>query len=246
MSLRVIPIPQHVYPAQAKVETSSDRQLMRELEDWGKISGIPLHTQIRVATDISEAVLETIATEHIDLLLMGWKGHSGVGGTIFGNVVDSLIRQAPCDLMLIKLGAAPHSFPRQLRLRHKWLIPTTGGDRINKLLTILPALAQLSQIPPKIQLCQVSPHDQQNFTQDFQQAVALLRNTLSYPIIPLFVCESSVSKAIIELTQRKKYGLVILGASNEGLLQNVVKGNIPEAIARHANSTVIIFRLSAK
>ena len=244
--LRVIPIPQHVYPAQAKVETSSDRQLMQELEDWGKISGIPLHTQIRVATDISEAVLETIATEHIDLLLMGWKGNSGVG-TIFGNVVDSLIRQAPCDLMLVKLGAAPHSFPHQLRLRHKWLIPTTGGDRINKLLTILPALAQLSQIPPKIQLCQVSPPDgKQNFTQDFQQAVGVLQKNMSCPIIPLLISEYSVSKVIIELTRRKKYGLVILGASNEGLLQNVVKGNIPEAIARHANSTVIIFRLSTK
>ncbi|MEN9871143.1 MAG: hypothetical protein RLZZ171_2131, partial [Cyanobacteriota bacterium] len=41
-------------------------------------------------------------------------------------------------------------------------------------------------------------------------------------------------------------GLVILGASNEGLLQNVINGNIPEAIAHHANSTVIIFRNSAK
>ena len=245
--LRIIPVPHHIYPAQAEVNSSSDRQLMSRLETWGKKTGIPLHTRICVATDISEAVLETIAREHIDLLLMGWKGKTAGIETIFGNVVDSLIRQAPCDLMLIKLGTAPHNFPHQLRLRHKWLIPTTGGDRINKLLTILPALASLSQIPPKIQLCQVSePHGKQGFSPDFQQAVALLQNTLKYPINPLFIAESSVSKAIIKLTQRQKYGLVILGASNEGLLQNAVKGNIPEAIARYANSTVIIFRLSAK
>ena len=245
--LRVIPVPNHVYPAQARVETNSDRQLMQKLEDWGKISGIPLHTQIRVATDISEAILETIATEQIDLLLMGWKGRSSGIETIFGNVVDSLIKQAPCDLMLIKLGTAAHNFPHQLRLRHKWLIPTTGGDRINKLLTILPAFALMGSIPPKIQLCQVSPsHSKKGFTQDFQQAATSLRKNLRCPIIPLLICESSVSKAIIELTQHRKYGLVILGASNEGLLQNAVKGNIPEAIARHANSTVIIFRLSSK
>ena len=244
--LRVIPVPHHVYPAQARVETSRDRKLMQHLEDWGKVSGIPVHTQIRVATDISEAILETIAREQIDLLLMGWKGSSGVD-TIFGNVVDALIRQAPCDLMLVKLGTAPHNFPDQLHLRHKWLIPTTGGDRINKLLNILPALALIDAIPPKIQLCQVSPTDTQpNFTEDFQQAVTLLRKNLNFPIIPLLVAQDSVSKAVIKLTRRKKYSLVILGASNEGLLQNVVKGNIPEAIARHANSTVIIFRLSAK
>ena len=245
--LRVICVPQHIYPAQAKVDTSSARQLMQQIESWGRESSIAIHTQIRVATDVSEAILETIAREHIDLLLMGWKGKSSGIESIFSNVVDSLIKQAACDLMLIKLGLATHAFPQQLRLRHKWLIPTTGGDRINKLLVFLPALTNLSQIPPKIQLCQVSSPDlADNFSPDFEQAARLLRSKLTCPILPLLIPAHSVSKAIIELTQRKKYGLVVLGASNEGLLQNAVRGNIPEAIARYANSTVIIFRSSLK
>lgn len=245
--LRVICVPNYVFPAQAEVETAADRQLMQQLEDWGKASGISLHTQIRVATDISEAILETITREQIDLLLMGWKGKSSGIESIFGNVVDTLILQAACDLILIKLGTAPHAFPQQLELRHKWLIPTTGGDRINKLLTILPALANLHPVPPKIQLCQISSANLgRRYTPDFEQAVELLKNTLSCPIFSLLITSDSVSKAVIELTQHKKYGLVILGASNEGLLQNVINGNIPEAIAHHANSTVIIFRNSAK
>ena len=245
--MQVISVPNHVYPAQAKVDTSAQRQLMQQVEQWGQESAIPIHTQIRVATDISEAILETITREHIDLLLMGWRGKSAAMEAIFGNVTDSLIQQAPCDLMLIKLGSAPHAFPQQLRLRHKWLIPTTGGDRIKKLLTILPALASLSHIPPKIQLCQVcSPDKSPEFSADFQQAAAILRNHLNYPILPLLLPAHSISKTIIERTQHRKYGLIVLGASNEGLLQNVVKGNIPEAIARHANSTVIIFRSSTQ
>ena len=244
--LRVICVPQHIYPAQARVSTHDDREVMQKLEGWGKAAGIPLHTQIRVATDISEAILETITREHIDLLLMGWKGKSGGLDAIFSNVVDSLIQQAPCDLMLIKLGSAPHAFPQQLRLRHKWLIPTTGGDRINKLLSILPALASLSQIPPKIQLCQVSPIESQTTqSADFKWAATMLKNAMNCPIYPLLIDDYSVSKAIVELTQNRRYGLVILGASKVGLLQ-VVKGNIPEAIARHSNSTVIIFRQSGK
>ena len=243
--LRVVCVPQHIYPAQAKVSTHDEREVMQKLEGWGKAAGIPIHTQIRIATDISEAILETITREQIDLLLMGWKGKTAGLETIFSNVVDSLIRQAPCDLMLIKLGSAPHAFPQQLRLRHKWLIPTTGGDRINKLLSILPALANFSQVPPKIQLCQISSKQVQH-SADFKRAAELLNNAVTCPVFPLLVTHHSVSQAIIELTQHRKYGLVILGASNEGLLQNVVKGNIPEAIARHANSTVIIFRQFSK
>lgn len=245
--LRIVCVPPHIYPAQARVDTSSARQLMHQLEIWGREANIPLHTQIRVATDVSEAILETIAREHIDLLLMGWKGQSSGIESIFGNVVDSLIKQAACNLMLVKLGSAGHAFPRQLRLRHKWLIPTTGGDRINKLLTFLPALANLSEIPPKVQICQIySPDRPDDRSLDFQLAVDLLQSKLSCPVIPLAIPAYSVSKAIIELTRHKKYGLVVLGASNEGLLQNAVRGNIPEEIARYANSTVIIFRNSLR
>ncbi|MDJ0571634.1 MAG: chloride channel protein [Pleurocapsa sp. MO_192.B19] len=241
--LRVICVPYHVYPAQAEVETANSRQLMQRLEKWGQKSAIPVHTQIRVATDVSEAILETITREHINLLLMGWKGQTFSIESIFGNVVDSLIKQATCDLMLVKLGKLSHTFPQQLDLQHKWLIPTTGGDRINKLLTVLPALTNLSQIPPKLQLCQVySPEQSQPRTHDFEQAVNLLKNTLSCPIYPLLIPSYSVSETIINLIKRRKYSLLILGASNEGLLQNAVKGNIPEAIAKHADSTVIIFR----
>jgi CIC family chloride channel protein len=87
---------------------------------------------------------------------------------------------------------------------------------------------------------------EQHHTVDFDQAVELMRNNLDCPILPLLIPENSVSQAIIKLTQQQEYALVVLGASNEGLLQNVIKGNIPEAIAHHANSTVIIFRSSAK
>ena len=69
--------------------------------------------------------------------------------SIFGNIVDVLIKQVRCDLMLVKLGTVPHAFPQQLHLRHKWLIPSTGGERIKKMFKILPALATLDSIPLK-------------------------------------------------------------------------------------------------
>ena len=241
--LRVICVAQHIDPPQAKVDSTHHRQLMTQLEAWGKTTAIPVHTQVRVATNVASAILETINREHIDLLLMGWKGKTSGIESIFSNVVDSLIREAPCNLMLVKLGKSPHAFPQQLDLRHKWLIPTTGGDRVNKLLPILPALAKLDSIPPKIQLCHVySPKNSALSELEFKQAAEILREHLHCRIAPLKISAYSISETIIKLTKNKKYGLVVLGASNEGLLQNAVKGNIPEAIARKANTTVIIFR----
>ena len=240
--LRVICVASNIYPAQARVETAQTRRLMTDLESWGKELAIPIHTQVRVATDVAEAILEAINREHIDLLLMGWKGNTGIE-SIFSNVVDFLIKEAPCDLMIVKLGKAGYAFPKQLNLRYKWLIPTTGGDRVNKLLTILPPLATLDSIPPKIQLCQIYNPEQSHLANpDFHHAANLLEEQLNCPIIPLRLSAYSVSETLVKLIKNKKYGLVILGASNEGLLQNVVKGNIPEAIAKQVSTTVIILR----
>ncbi len=240
--LRVTCVPNHIYPAQASVEITQVRQLMEKLESWGQKSAIPVHTQVRVATDVGEAILESINKEHIYLLLMGWKGNAGIE-SIFSNVVDYLIKEAPCDLMLVKLGQSSYAFPKQLELRHRWLIPTTGGDRINKLLSILTALTHLDSVPPKIQLCQVYTPEKPHLSQpDFIHAANVLQEHLHCLIVPLRISAYSISETIISLVKNKKYGLVILGASNEGLLQNVVKGNIPEAIAKQVNTTVIIFR----
>ena len=240
--LRVICVPQHIYPAQAKVETAKVRQLMKKLEHWGQESAIPIHAQVRVATHVGEAILESIQKEHINLLLMGWKGNAGIE-SIFSNTVDFLIKEAPCDLMLVKLGKSSHAFPKLLDLRYRWLIPTTGGDRVNKLLPVLKALTHLDPIPPKIQLCRVYPPEQSHLTDaDFTHAANILQEYISCPIVPLRISAYSVAETIINLIKNKKYGLVILGASNEGLLRNAVKGNIPEAIAKQANTTVIIFR----
>ncbi|HEY9624444.1 MAG TPA: universal stress protein, partial [Crinalium sp.] len=52
----------------------------------------------------------------------------------------------------------------------------------------------------------------------------------------------SVAEAIKELVQREGCDVIVLGASREGLLQQVIKGNIPEAIARTSNRTVILVR----
>ena len=147
--LQVICIPSHLDPAQAEVDTVNARQLMSKLETWGKTSNIALHSQIMVATDVSEAILEAVNKEHINLLIMGWRGKNMGLESIFGNIVDVLIKQVRCDLMLVKLGTVPHAFPQQLHLRHKWLIPSTGGERIKKMFKILPALATLDSIPLK-------------------------------------------------------------------------------------------------
>ncbi|MBE9049840.1 chloride channel protein [Nostocales cyanobacterium LEGE 11386] len=235
--VQVILVSRHSSPAETPVRTAKSRRLLRQAEVLAKKWRIPLHTQIRVAHDAAQAILETINERHINLILMGWKGQTSTPGRIFGNVVDTIIRQATCDVMLVKLGNTQHSFNR-------WLVTMAGGPNARVALKLLPALATLGN-NPQIRLTQVfKPSELKPDMTVLEQAIRLLmrRRKLSSNVVAIPVQAESVAEGVINLVKTENYDVVVLGASREGLLQQAIQGNIPEAIASGVDSTVILVR----
>ncbi len=250
--LQVILAPRHNSPTEATVNTAESRLLLHQAEILGQQWQIPVHTEVRVGHDVASAILETIKERHIDLLLMGWKGKTSTPGRIFGGVVDTLIRQAPCEVVLVKLGsqAAEHevrdvvSFDQYQYPFNRWLVPMAGGPNSREAIQLIPALVKLGQAS-SIVLCQVfDPFNSKPDITILEQARRdLIRHRkLSSTVIAAPIKASSVSEGVINLVKTEHFDVVVLGASREGLLQQTIKGNIPEAIASSVESTVILVR----
>lgn len=232
--LQVIVVPRNVSPAEATVRTARSRRLLRQAENLGRAWQIPVHTQIRVAHDTAQAVLETIKEQHIDIILMGWKGATSTPGRVFGSVVDTVIRQASCDVVLVKLGKAENF--------NRWLVPIAGGPNAQYAVQLLPALVSLGQMP-EVKLCQIfKVNNSEPNTTALNQAARTLDRRLTIPVVATAVWGESVSETVLELAQAEHHDVIAIGASREGLLQQAMKGNIPEAIARHSDCTVILVR----
>ncbi|MBD1913445.1 MULTISPECIES: chloride channel protein [unclassified Leptolyngbya] len=233
--LQVIPVSRGRSPATTPVRTTASRRLLRHIEALGQDAPISIHTQVRVAHDVSQAVLETIKERHIDQVLMGWKGNTSTPGRVLGSVVDTLVRQAPCEVLLARLSDTPR-FDR-------WLLPLAGGPNSQAALQLLPAMLTLAQ-QPEVRLCQVLLIDKPVVNSDLLQEAAslLMQHTSNVPIYAQPVWGDSVPEAIVRLAAQKHYDVIVLGASREGLLAQVMQGNIPEAIARNSSSTVLLVR----
>ena len=243
--LQVINIPKCSYPAQSQVDSKDSRHLMHRLERLGRKAKIPIHTRICVATDTAETILSTITQEHINLVVMGWKGKKPSSDRIFGSIVDPLIEKAPCELLLIKLGQKPYSLPYNQTRMGKWLIPTAGGTNVQRAMKLLPALADLYSRSPKIHLCQVcSPHKPPANLPRLNKMAKLITDKTNLPVISLPIKDASAPEAIARLAKQEQHDLVILGASREGLIKQAIYGSIPEAIAHKVDCTVIIIRSS--
>jgi CIC family chloride channel protein len=236
--LQIILVSRHISPAETPVNTTKSRRLLRQAESLAKKQHIPIHTQIRVAHDVAQAILETTKERHIDLIFMGWKGNTSTPGRIFGNVVDTIIRQANCDVVLVKLGSNFHSL-QQLK---RWLVPMAGGPNAPIAIKLLPSLVTLGN-KTEIRLTQVVKPGE--FAPDMtvleESTGQLMRHrNLHSTVVAASLQANSVAAGVIELVKAEDFDIVILGASREGLLQQAIQGNIPEAIASGVNSTVIL------
>ncbi|MGB5770979.1 MAG: universal stress protein, partial [Crocosphaera sp.] len=243
--LQIITVPKHSDPAQTPVITQHSRQLLQRAERLGRQYNLPVHTQIRIAHDIAQAILDTIRERHINLMVLEWKGNTQTPGAIFGPVVDILIRKAPCELVLVKLGQGTEAYPQELDKNATWLIPIAGGPNAKRALELLPGLTQLynRSRSPIIWLCQVfSPDKPTPNYQSLEARAKLLKEKLDRPVIPLPIRSQSVADAIVHLASAEGCDVVMLGVSREGLLVQVIQGNIPKMIAQQVNSTVILVR----
>ncbi len=261
--IQVILVSRHSSPSETQVKTAKSRRLLQQAEVLARKRKIPVHTQIRVAHDVSQAILETIKERHIDLLLMGWKGNTITPGRIFGSAVDTLIRQAPCDVVLVKLAETHDRRPTTGNPRQKtedrrqenfslatshsfnrWLVPMAGGPNSKVAIQLLPALVTLrNQETLEIRLCQVFESlESKPELKILREAISYLtrQRKLSGKVTATPVIASSVADGVVDLVKTEHFDVVVLGASREGLLQQAIHGNIPAAIANRVDSTVIL------
>ncbi|PSB50481.1 chloride channel protein [Chamaesiphon polymorphus] len=249
--LHAIVIPRSSLPAETPVDLTASRQLCDRATAVGKTLGIPVHTQIRVTHNVAATILETVRDRHIDLLCMGWQGKTSHPGRIFGTTVDLAIQQAPCHVMLIKLGErlqpnVPADMAIDARLRltrlHRWLVPIAGGPNTEYALQLLPALIALNR-QPDVHLCQVFPltDDPPDLTNLNTAADAISQSTNAVAKIATLYSDD-IPRTAIDYAIDRQCDAIILGASREGLLKQSIQGNIPEAIARGSDCTVIVVR----
>ncbi|MGA1600842.1 MAG: chloride channel protein [Prochlorothrix sp.] len=250
--LSIITVPPGRPPAETPVDVEASRALLHQAMDLGNRWNLPVHTQARVTHDVAQAILDTVRERNIDLTLMGWKGRSRSTDRVFGNTMDTLIRQAPSELVLVKLGQricpAPGSPPSMgagallpLPL-DRWLVPLGGGPNAQQALALLPSLISLSPTP-EITLCSIDkPGQPPHRPLLLQGQQRLKRQGVTCPITTVTTVDVGVSDAILRLAETDRSDVIVLGASQDGLLQQTLGGNIPEAIARQSPQTVLVVR----
>jgi chloride channel protein, CIC family len=82
----------------------------------------------------------------------------------------------------------------------------------------------------------------EHLTPALQEALAALQNRLSVPVTAKAATANEIAPGIIQQQQQQAADVILLGATQAGLLEQVMNGNIPTAVARGCDCTVILVR----
>lgn len=233
--VHVLQVPRSVAPSEARVELAPTRPLEALVYNYTAQRDVVVHYQVRAAHEIGRTLLEVINERHIDLVLMGWHQRPIPQGRVIGGVVDTLIRQAPCQVVVVRPGQRP-SFDR-------WLIPTAGGPNAQGAQKLLPGLLALGTTPT-VRLCTVCNPAVGHcmLPQHLADMATALEGTLRRPVTTEVLTDTSVAHAVVASAERHHSTVILLGASRENLLTQVMRGNIPLEITLGTDQTVVLLR----
>jgi nucleotide-binding universal stress UspA family protein len=194
-----------------------------------------VHTIIRLARNVAEAVRKTAMENASDLLVLGWPGYTNTSGRLFGSVLDPVVDNPPTDIAVVRY--------RQHRPLHSILVPVAGGPNSRLAVKMAADMAQAGEGgPARVILLHVIPLRASTGDQvRAEQALSASLEGIEYQHLEKRIVEGTDVVETV-LAQAEGHSLVVVGATQEPLFKNLLMGNIPEQIARRATVTVIMVK----
>ena len=244
--VHIIAVPRNVPPSEAIVDMGLGKQLLALADARCQAASVLLHTQIRISHDVAHTLLQVIKVRHIDMVLLGWRRQPKPSGPLFGSVVDILLMQAPCPVIVVHPGLyAQGDDQKPVCKSQHWLIPMAGGPNAQVALSLLPALLKTS-VQPSVGLCYVATTPQQQ-RQGHPQLLATakaLETQIQRPVGTRILHNANVVEAVVHLSQQDYSDVIVMGVSREGRFSHVLNGNIPLEVARLSDATLILVQQS--
>ncbi len=184
------------------------------------------------AYDIFKGLINETESRKADMLVMGWQGGFSVG-RIYNTPVQRIIRNLRADLTVLK--------ERELGQIKSVVLPWGGGLHAQLGLEIGVRIART--VGARLKLLRLV-----KFGTDLKQEREELTEKIkpligSFDRLEIDIRESEdVTGGIFEELEQNKHELVIIGASREWSVRNVLFGAIPDVIADGAPCSVLMVR----
>ncbi|MEI7744727.1 MAG: glucosyl-3-phosphoglycerate synthase [Chloroflexota bacterium] len=235
-ALGIVEVPEGMPLSEGATRARQARRLLQKVMDYVP-EGTTIHPLVRIGRHAAAGIVEAAAEQEADLMIFGWGGKSGPHrdgpGPTISPTIDEVVREAPCDIAVVKQRGA--------REIHRILVPVRGGPHAELALRFADALAHRhGAVVVPMHLVPIGVTEAVR-VQAERALAAFTRQFVTARAEPLLRETANVRTAILREAERAD--LVVMGASAPpGEPGSTLFGALPEAIALRAKPTVIVVK----
>jgi nucleotide-binding universal stress UspA family protein len=198
----------------------------------------------RVGSPAAEIVAQAEETG-AGLVVLGSRGHGAMSRALMGSVSDSVVRHAPCPVLVVR--EEPLAFPTRI------LLATDGSEEAKLAATTAAALA--GGTDSELHVVTVGPFIPTVFAATEEEPGRMAREarrTLDEQVGLIEAAGEGVAQAhlrlggaaeeIVALAEDIEAGLIAMGSRGRGGIRRALMGSVSERVVRHAHCAVLIIR----
>ena len=235
-ALGIVEVPEGMPLSEGATRARQARRLLQKVLDYAP-EGTVIHPLVRIGRHAAAGIVEAAAEQEADLMIFGWGGKSGPhrdgGGPVISPTIDEAVREAPCDIAVVKQRGA-----RDIR---RILVPVRGGPHAELALRVADALAVKHGATVAVMHLVPQGVTEAVRAQAEHALAQFARQHVTARSEPILREAHNVRTAI--LREAEHADLVVMGASAPpGDAGSSLFGALPEAIAQRAKPTVIVVK----
>ena len=215
-----------------KREFAEDQQaILDEVAAVSEDAPVPVQRSLLVGSSVSDAILSAVEDADADALLLGWQDRSRPSDFVLGTTVDPVIRRAPCDVFVERVGTTADEVDAIL-------LPTDGGPHIDAATDLAGAISRANDATVSV-VSYVHRGANDAEREAAREHVGVARERLPDVRVDTEVREvDDVADAIVAAAADRD--LVVLGATREAGVRRRLVGAVAETVGRRATVPVVI------
>ena len=188
-----------------------------------------------------DVLIQVAVEEKCELIVMASHGRSGVSRWLLGSVAESVLRTAPCPILLVRPSTTGANF-------RNILVPVDGSPQSLAVLDRVPAFMGLHAQVTLVQATELTSHDASTVfsAKAHHDYLFSLKNELkSLKVgkaqVEPRVVEGAAAESILSQAADLKCDLIAMSTHGRSGLQRMMVGSVTERVARHAPCPVLVF-----
>jgi len=195
-------------------------------------STISVRPVVSVSYDVAGAILDQTKHEAANLLVVGWKGTRRRGRTILGRNLDRVVREAPCDVAIVKT--------QRLKKNIENILLVSGGyvETRKALLLALPIAREYSA---KIEILSVITDDRQvELIHGNSERLSKMAERVKVPTEAKYVYSKSLVNTVLDHSRHAD--ILVMASGPQTAIERTLFGEVYDRIIRTADVPVLVLK----